>query len=445
MKEPKVNMFCPKCNEFCSDDSLFCEKCGSKLIMEEIKCHAKPKSNSGFRTMDSLIDEEQEITGKKIDGIQVERKVPVRNESMHLGHVCNHCGKKIPKESEFCQHCGKQLTQVPVVHTPTPKTPSNKKWLIATICCVVLLIGILLIPWGNLGQTEMISGGNEHNTYVPPLSETCDYVLCRGTDISGNTYELVANQTESALGYEITVGVIKNNEWLYPLSADFPFLQDGLFHVSVSLAGESGTSLTNPNSVIKNLYFIDTGAFLMDSYIEDDSWVDTSDHMNIIFSCTTLESYTVDCEEYGICYLEAEPKFSDGNVVSYGYISTDNGKILIYHETSGTTSGWRSDHIYDWCTIDTKTLNVDTFARDMAGVHPTSVLAEGLFFATDKCFYDTTGKKVIDLSVYNIDMWYDDGIYFEDGTCSFKVTNQLGTEFIITIDKSGNVISEVEA
>lgn len=437
-------MKCSNCNAFIPDDSVFCESCGSKICNTDVMAPSKHGSTNGFKPMDSL-------TG----GTQGERKVsaspevkrnaphPNHNSTERKGQFCNHCGKQIPEDSDFCQHCGNRLAL-----TSTSQRFKWKKWMAVVACCVVLLLGILLIPWGRTSQNATFPEGggylNEEGTYVAPLCDTCDYVLCRGTDTTGNTYELVANQTESALGYEITVGVIKNNEWLYPLSADFPFLKDGLFHVSVSMAGHSGTPLTNPNSVIENIYFIDTGAFLMESYTETDSWVDSYDHWNIIFSCSTLESYTLDCEEYSIRYLESEPKFSDGEVLSYGYIATDNGKLVFYHETSGTSSGWEADRVYDWCTIDTKTLEINTFAANMAGVHPESVLAEGLVFASDKCFYNANAQKVIDLSAYNIDMWYDGGIYFENGTCAFTATNQLGTEYLITVDKSGNILSEVE-
>lgn len=433
-------MKCPHCSAVIRDDSSFCENCGRKCDTDVLFV-PKHERSSGFKPMDPLTNG---MPGKRNDDPPVIHNIPRTDppQRERKGCFCAHCGSQIPEDSDFCQYCGNRLTQVSV-----QKNFQWKKWMTAAVCGVVILIGILIIPWGNSSLNGMVpedGGYIEENIYAAPLCDTCDYVLCRGTDTTGNTYELVANQTESALGYEITVGVIKNNEWLYPLSADFPFLKDGLFHVSVSMAGHSGTPLTNPNSVIENIYFIDTGAFLMESYTETDSWVDSYDHWNIIFSCSTLESYTLDCEEYSIRYLESEPKFSDGEVFSYGHIATDNGKLIIYNETSGTSSGWDEDRVYDWSTIDTKTLEINTFANNMVGVHPEGVLAEGVFFASDQCFYDLNAKKVIDLTAYNIDMWYDSGIFFEDGICSFTATNQLGTEYLITIDKTGNVLSEVE-
>lgn len=49
-----------------------------------------------------------------------------------------------------------------------------------------------------------------------------------------------------------------------------------------------------------------------------------------------------------------------------------------------------------------------------------------------------------DLSAYNIDMWYAGIIFFENGECGFTAENDLGTKFLITIDKSDRVLSEVK-
>lgn len=319
--------------------------------------------------------------------------------------------------------------------------------------CVVFLVtaACLLLPSGRSDASPPYYEGNPSSSYVepedvytPPLSDSCDYILCQGTDNSGNTYELVANQTESSLGYEITVGVIKNNQWLYPMSTDFPFLaEDGLFHVSVSMAGESGTSLVSVNSVISKIYFVDSGAFMMECYREADSWLGSNDHYYILFSCTTLKSCTIDCKEYTLLYRYSAPTFYSGQVESYGKIYTENGNMVLYTETSGTSSGWLEDQVFSWYTLNAQTLRQDLLASGMAGVRPESVLSEGLIFASDQCFYNTNMQKLIDLSKYTIDMWYDGSIYFQDGTCTFTASNDLGTEFLITIDKSGNVLNEV--
>lgn len=296
------------------------------------------------------------------------------------------------------------------------------------------------IPPYNDSNADNYSNTDDFSNTSQKLSDTCDYVLRSGTDTFGNYFELVANQRESSLGYEITVGVIKNNKWLYPLSADFPFLwEDGLFHVSVPMGGESGDDLSSYKSIIENIYFVDSGAFAMESYNSRSvTGLKSYDHTMIFFSCSNLESYTVDVEEV---YMEYLYGYSDYSRTIY----TDNGKILLYLETSGEPRPlWTDSCVFDWYLFDVQTLKLETFGDNIAGIHPESCLSEGLFFASNQCFYNTNAQKVIDLSAYDIDMFYDGGIYFQDGICTFKAENSLGTEFLITIDKSGNVLEEVQ-
>lgn len=460
-------MQCPKCKATVPSDSRFCQVCGSDVKATDQRI---PKydpfsalgdldsvdydSTANVR-QDNVIGYSQHGDVKRVyyvgeDGLWRDKEVhDVRKENPPMPTkpntlFCTGCGQPTPADSVFCEHCGKQLLTIPV-----QKKFQWKKWMTAVACCATLLIGIIFVSTGRSNANNSSPNFGEYpngeSAYTAPLSDGCDFVLCQGTDTSGNTYELVANQTESSLGYEITVGVIKNNEWLYPMAADFPFLgEDGLFHVSVSMAGDSGTSLAQVNEVIQNIYFVDSGAFLMDSYKETDSWVSTYDHYNIIFSCSSLKSYTVNCKESTLLYQYSEATFSNGQVESYGRIYTESGKIVLYAETSGTSSGWLEDQVFDWHTLNAQTLNLETIATGVEGVCPESILSEGLIFASDQCFYNTSGQKVIDLSEYNIDMWYNGNIYFEGGTCTFTAENSLGTEFLITIDKSGNILSEVE-
>lgn len=459
-------MQCPKCRTTIPDNSVLCQVCGYDLRTDAVRYHLS--ESDPFSSMGDLDDSghnhdstdhlrgQSENRYQPLDelddwsGDTADRTDNLSDWKDRRYMYCTACGNQIPADSQFCVYCGKQFFGA----TPPPPRPQFqwKTWMTVTACCVFLAAAILLLlPAGKSDPTPPYYEGNPGSSYVepddvytPPLSDACDYILCRGTDSSGNTYELVANQKESSLGYEITVGIIKNNQWLYPMSADFPFLdEDGLFHVSVSMAGESGTSLANVNSVIDNIYFVDSGAFLIECYHETDSWVSTYDHYYILFSCTTLESCTIDCQEYTLLYRYSAPTFSGGQVESYGKIYTENGNMVLYTETSGTSSGWLEDQVFSWYILNAQTLRQDQLTSRMAGIRPESVLSEGLIFASDQCFYNTSMQKVIDLSDYTIDMWYDGSLYFQDGTCTFTASNDLGTEFLITIDKSGKVLNEI--
>lgn len=72
------------------------------------------------------------------------------------------------------------------------------------------------------------------------------------------------------------------------------------------------------------------------------------------------------------------------------------------------------------------------------------IVSNSVVYADDGCFYDINAQKAIDLSMYSIDLWETGSIYFVYGECTFVTKNDLGTKFEITIDTSGQVLSEIK-
>ena len=433
-------MNCPKCGKPNADSASFCISCGTLLATRTISSDNTPRLKGS-------------LSG---------------SFSTSTSAYCKNCGRKL-RTAEKCPDCyaaGRMTGETERVVA----NKSSKTWLIAAsiAAIVILVIGIAsAIPkkisgaisspssnesWPDAGYSSNNNSQNQETAaHNNRLSSSCDYVLCAGYDKSGNEYELVANQTESSRGFEITVGVIKNNSWLYPLSSDFPFLgDDGLFHVSVSVSfigddADSGTSLLHPNRVIDKLYFIDSGAFLLECYRESQELFGRSESYYLLFSCDTLTSIRIDRSKTNVLFRYSEPTFLSGQVESYGNIYTDNGRIILYEETSGTSSGWTEDQVFSWDILDTRTLIAATIASNIKGVRPRSVLAEGVFFCTDGQFYNTNAQPTIDLTDYGIDIGDSGDIFFDGGTCTFEVENSLGTRFLITVDSSGALISEQPA
>ena len=58
------------------------------------------------------------------------------------------------------------------------------------------------------------------------LSDSCDKILASGYDANSNYYELVANEKEDYTGTKIEMGIIKNNEWVIPLTSNSPFISE---------------------------------------------------------------------------------------------------------------------------------------------------------------------------------------------------------------------------
>lgn len=271
--------------------------------------------------------------------------------------------------------------------------------------------------------------GNKSYIIEKQISSDCDVILCTGYDNSNNYYELVGNQSETSQGYNIELGIIKNNQWLVELTNSFPFLgSDGLFHVS------SNKDDLFSGAVRNAIRFISTGGFMIENYVEPSNWFSSPSKSYILYSCQTQKTLTLDSKEYTVLFLY--------NTISDDILS-DNGKVIVYRETTGTISGWLEDQVFDWFVLDTSSLDLNLIGSGINGNHPESALSEGLVYASDGGFYDTNMTKVIDLSSYDIDLWDDNNdMYFENGKCTFVVENQLGTEFEITIDKNGSVISE---
>ncbi len=240
------------------------------------------------------------------------------------------------------------------------------------------------------------------------LSEDCDIILASGENSNGDYYELVANESKSYDG-KSEVGVIKNNEWLVGLTSESPF--------------------------------IDKSGAIMNYYNKD----------NYIFCCESCFAYGYS-GQYGILWnaetntLLDGPKYSDGDAVKIlGFeseIVNSKGRLIDFKIENHTKHFCHYDGTK---LIDTNTMEI-TFLDSELFDYPAQ-FSEGLFYSknyddTQRGFYDENFNLVIDLSKYNITTKYSN-MFFKDGICNFWTRNSSGTAFLITIDKNGNVISEL--
>ena len=99
----------------------------------------------------------------------------------------------------------------------------------------------------------------------------------------------------------------------------------------------------------------------------------------------------------------------------------------------------QDDDEYEIYIFDARNLTSAKIAGPVQ-VHPLGSLSEGLVLASDHCFYNTSWKKVIDLSDYKFVSVEE--ARFENGYYVFIARNSIDTKFEVTIDKQGNVISE---
>lgn len=285
----------------------------------------------------------------------------------------------------------------------------------------------------------------ETTSEVIKLSESCDKILATGSNKNGDFYELVANQEETYDDVKIKIGVIKNNEWLLEPTSDIPFIDKETGLIKISLPGISAIGIDDVeirDYDIDNIYgtfeYVADGCFCVYTDITKDvSW--TGNHnCSIIYNAENKKAYYNDESYFIFTSLRKEAKH--GN------------QLLIQDRYSvGITGNCRSDfYILDTNTMKTKMI-VEGTEYNIVGPMGDGLFAVGDSFYSNSIrnaisyFYDSEGNKIIDLTSYNDgEVYAVDKAYFADGKFTFLVKNDAGTEFQVTIDTTGNVISSVE-
>lgn len=288
---------------------------------------------------------------------------------------------------------------------------------------------------GNI--SDNVSGMDSETTttqapIVKKLSDDCDKVLASGKDPNGDKWELVATEEEDYSGTTIRLGVIKNNEWVVPLTTECPFLEsDGSLCSGFYDIYEDDFNI---------FYYIGSSCFAYAQY-------NRPLKADIIWNVNTNKIYN--CDDYKdnrsfpkIAYdIDKEAPTSDGYAILESYDGTN--KVSQY---------------IDLNTMEIKNLNKPIDYNSYGGILYVLPISEGLFAtymigSKYNCngFYNINGEMVIDLNDYRIDidhLYVDEhmtpALVFKNGKCSFNIHNDQGTEYIITIDKQGNVLESVK-
>ena len=254
------------------------------------------------------------------------------------------------------------------------------------------------------------------------LSGGCDKVLAAGRDSDNNYYELVANEEKQGDDIFVEVGVIKNNEWSVPLTDESPFVG---YNGALSLYDEdyAETDGSIYDEKYAKFYYVGNGCFY---------------YNNTLLNGDSGKGYIGKDEEYNI-------------VVHYGdeFICNDDGKYLLYKPEDKYM-------LLDAKTMKTQKVNLTQDSWDIQYAFPYS---EGLFACMNQTFdrysdgfYNEKGEKVIDLSGYRLvgNTFSADGkvlqpLIFENGECTFKIADDSGANYNITIDKSGKELKREKA
>ena len=274
-----------------------------------------------------------------------------------------------------------------------------------------------------VGEQNTTSSSFQDSTQSK-LSDTCDKVLASGYDNEQNFYELVTNETEDYSGTKIEMGILKNNEWLIPLTQNSPFVSDsGLL---VGARGNFKGSIYEEKFAIFN--YIGAGCFIYAPEKHDQY------NPGIIWNSNTGKYYNpAEHNDYA-------PQIYISNTKE---VINNDGLFLLSPHTNGN---------YKLLNANTMEISDINLARNITGYYYEYPFSEGLFAVinsynspqAENGFYDITGNKVIDLSGYTFTEKIIDAA-FVNGECSFEIKNDQGTEYYITIDKTGTVINSVQS
>lgn len=252
------------------------------------------------------------------------------------------------------------------------------------------------------------------------LSATCDMILA-----AGDGYELVANQTDSFDKSIIEVGVIKNNEWLVPLSTKSPFVtEEGAWRIQ-----------DHPYIDDDGFKYIGEGCFVLyekPKLLSDDSIKTDA----VIYSAeTNIGFYGCD---FGIYHTFGGVYAGNSPMINFDYKNVLRGAKFVATDPSGRLK------LYNLATGESKEiegfLTGENFPREVGAY------SEDLFYARGKNsvyqgFFNAEGQMVINLENYNAS-YITGNDAFENGEVTLRCENPNGIEFNVTIDPFGKVIKE---
>ena len=312
----------------------------------------------------------------------------------------------------------------------------NSKKIISALSAIAVVFALLCGCSAAANESEALeqaTGGenessNQSDSYESgaeaKLSDECDFVLAVGIDNAGNKYELVANTAQTFEGTN-KIGVIKNNEWFVELSSDCPFIDESGEILGVTPGYDSHDYYVNEDGVCGYIYIGNNCFGYSEGYLFD---------CNVLWNAKTKAVHSYPAGKYSTSYILSTVAKNDGeNDFSQNGVDEE---YVLFHDTD------------TYKLLNTTTMTFDSSFKDI-GYSTVNPYSEGLLFATTKDdkfgFFDKSGNLKIDFEKYSekFNLGSPTPRYFQNGTFKFNYPNSSGIFFEITIDKNGNVISEV--
>lgn len=282
-------------------------------------------------------------------------------------------------------------------------------------------------------SNEQITEENEES-----LADSCQYILATGYDNDGTCYQLVGEDYESYDKSIIRFGVIKNNQWLVEMTSDVPFLDEyNCIYGSQSLHNdyilEGYGTLKNATSDSKSDFYnrfgyIGNGCFYLLGVERDTSGYYIENNLSTIVFWNTEKNNSKIVNN--ITMSDMENYVQDNEIVISELVDYD-------FRLSNDAFALLDIKLLNPKTFETKKIFSQKLTIENNMSNSIHQISDGLFYANGS-FYNADGSKAFDLAIKNI---HEIG-HFNDGKCEIITQIDTGTKYIVTIDKTGKVISD---
>lgn len=281
-----------------------------------------------------------------------------------------------------------------------------------------------------------LSGNETKGVSIDYTVTANPYKVIASGKTDGSGYRLIGAVEEDYKSAQVKLGIMKNSQWVCEPTAEMPFVKDG------KVLGQKTASIPDEDSNSRFRYIGDHCFMLLYS---EKSW----DKQCVVYNCETGKTFSC---EYDKVYLAKEETCinsdkvlaikKDGSSLSDGCLYLLDTSNMVCKKVEGITSeddfGFYSDGLICW---KNRRLFLDkngNTALDLSNDYNTMYQKDRGYGtgSIDK------GLKVDWSNEYGI--IYEKGDYsisFNNGKVSFYTKNDAGTEYKVTIDKSGNVVS----
>lgn len=321
---------------------------------------------------------------------------------------------------------------------------------IICLSLIVIMLATLLTGCFSKKSTNYSNNDNNNNDvddsyeqiteeeYEESLADSCQYILATGYDNDGTCYQLVGEDYESYDKSIIRFGVIKNNQWLVEMTSDVPFLDEynciyggQSLHNDYILEGY-GTlknATSNSDSDFYNRFgYTSNGCFYLLGVERDTSGYYIENNLSTIVFWNTEKNNSKIVNN--ITMSDMENYVQDNEIVISELVDYD-------FRLSNDAFALLDIKLLNPETFETKKLFSQKLTIENNMSNSVHQISDRLFYANGS-FYNTDGSKVFDLAIKNI---HEIG-HFNDEKCEIITQIDTGTKYIVTIDKTGKVISD---